>query len=272
MAADYEVNNFEEDVIDASRTMPVVVDFWAAWCSPCLMLEPILVQLAEENKGRWKLAKVNTDHNEELANRYNIRGIPAIRIFNHGEIVASFNGLMYKPEFQRWLDENLPDENEMQLTAIKQMIESDRGEDARVALEALTKSSPGLAEARVLLAAYYILDEPAKASAMVSDIAENSPFYPTAEAIHILKELNELYMNQNLLADENGKEEVLQAIAYIQNKELDEALESFLSVLHLNKGYHNNIADRAIVAIFTILGNSHPLTIQYRKRFDVTVS
>lgn len=104
MGAEFEVKNFEKEVIEASQSIPVMVDFWADWCGPCHMLEPILIELLADNKDKMRLVKINSDAHQELAIRYNIRGVPAIRIFRHGEIIASYNGLMYKKEFQEWLN------------------------------------------------------------------------------------------------------------------------------------------------------------------------
>ena len=103
-----EVTDFENEVISRSESIPVLVDFWAPWCDPCLMLEPIITSLAEENPEGWKLIKVNIDDNQALADRYNIRGVPAIRIFHKGEIIANFNGLMYKPQMREWIDSQMP--------------------------------------------------------------------------------------------------------------------------------------------------------------------
>ena len=103
----YELINFQEEVIGSSFTLPVIVDFWATWCEPCGMLEPIITSLAEENKGQWQFIKVNFDEHPELAKEYNIMGIPALRIFYKGEIIASFNGLMWKPQLREWIDGEL---------------------------------------------------------------------------------------------------------------------------------------------------------------------
>lgn len=97
--------NFEKEVIAPSWQQPVVVDFWAGWCEPCLMLEPIITELATENTNKWKLVKLNTDQQQDVAEQYLIRGIPAIRIFSQGKIIASFNGLMWKKDLGRWIDE-----------------------------------------------------------------------------------------------------------------------------------------------------------------------
>jgi putative thioredoxin len=107
MAGDFEVKDFESEVLTASHEHPVVVDFWAPWCTPCLWLEPVITDLANEKTDEWKLVKVNTDIHVETAAEYSIQGIPAIRIFKDGKIIGRFNGMMYKNDLSRWIDEQI---------------------------------------------------------------------------------------------------------------------------------------------------------------------
>jgi thioredoxin 1 len=96
---DVDLEQFEEKVIIASNETPVLVDLWAEWCSPCLVIAPILKQLIEEYNGDLKLAKVEVDEDEnmKLAGRYQVRGFPTVLLINNGEEVARFSGA--KPLF-----------------------------------------------------------------------------------------------------------------------------------------------------------------------------
>ena len=87
--------NFEEEVIK-SDPLPVLVDFWAAWCGPCRMLGPIIEELAEEFKGKIKVGKLNVDENSEVAGKYEVLGIPSLKFFKNGKIVDEITGVQPK--------------------------------------------------------------------------------------------------------------------------------------------------------------------------------
>ena len=103
----YEVTNFQSDVIYRSREVPVVVDFWAPWCSPCRMLGPTIEKLASEAEGKWALVKVDTDQNPDIAAHYQIRGIPNLKLFIDGEVVSEQVGTQPEPVLKQWIEGHL---------------------------------------------------------------------------------------------------------------------------------------------------------------------
>ncbi len=94
--------NFEREVVRSDR--PVLVDFWAAWCAPCRLVAPVVEELAREYAGRLNVAKLDVDELPDLADRYQVQGIPTLAIFADGKLVKRIVGYVPKPELQRQID------------------------------------------------------------------------------------------------------------------------------------------------------------------------
>ncbi|HTQ84589.1 MAG TPA: thioredoxin [Candidatus Solibacter sp.] len=99
--------NFASDVIEASKSQPVLVDFWAEWCRPCLMLGPTVAEVAQENAGKIKVLKMNVDESPDTPSKYNIRGIPTLLLFKGGEVVGQLVGNLPKEEVAKFVSSHV---------------------------------------------------------------------------------------------------------------------------------------------------------------------
>jgi len=104
---DVNDNNFNEEVIEKSKEVPVLVDFWAEWCSPCLILKPMLEEISEEYKDKIIVAKANVDKNQLNAEKYGVRGIPAVKLFKDGNVIDEFVGAIPEQAIKDFIDKNL---------------------------------------------------------------------------------------------------------------------------------------------------------------------
>lgn len=99
--------DFDEKVIEQSKKVPVVIDFWASWCMPCLMLSPALEKFADEYDGKFILAKLNVDENPIVSQKYGIMSIPSVKMFKDGKVVDEFIGALPEQMIKSWLEKNI---------------------------------------------------------------------------------------------------------------------------------------------------------------------
>ena len=144
---------FQSDVLDRSRELPVVVDFWAEWCGPCRALSPVLERLAVDANGSWVLAKIDVDANPRLAAAAQVQGIPSVRAFRDGVQVAEFTGALPEPDVRRWLEALGPTEADLAVDEGRAAEGTGDFEAAAISYRRALDLSPGHATARSLLAA-----------------------------------------------------------------------------------------------------------------------
>ena len=112
--------NYQEVVIQGSLQAPVLVDFWADWCQPCKILLPMLAKLVDEYQGKFILAKINTEQQQELAAQFGIRSIPTVKLFMQGQPVDEFSGALPEEQIRQFLDQHIPRESDKAVAQAQQ--------------------------------------------------------------------------------------------------------------------------------------------------------
>ncbi len=261
----YDTDDFATDVIQRSHTVPVLVDFWAEWCGPCKVLGPVLERLADQSDGEWELAKLNTENHQDIAGQYGIRSIPNVKLFVDGEVVNEFAGALPEPRVVDWLKTAIPSKYRAQLAGARQLLTENGASGAIELIQTIVAAEPGNDEATVLLAQAFLGSDHRQAIEIVKIVEPNSKHYEAAEAIKSLAATFGSLDDEESLSDSPVKDDYIAAIRGVQSHAYEASLEGFLDVVRKDRQYDKDGARKAIIAIFKLLGEDHPLTGKYRR-------
>ena len=261
----YGTDDFATDVIERSHTVPVLVDFWAEWCGPCKILGPVLERLADANDGEWELAKLNTENHQDIAGQYGIRSIPNVKLFVDGEVVNEFVGALPEPRVVDWLRAAIPSKYRAQLVGARQLLTENGASGAIEMLQNIVAAEPGNDEATVLLGQAFLGSDHGQAVEIVQIVELGSKHYEAAEALKALADVFGNLDNEEKLSESPVKDGYIAAIRDACSHNYESALEGFLDVVRRDRQYDKDGARKAIIAIFKLLGEDHPLTGQYRR-------
>ena len=265
------VVDLQRDVVDASFKQPIVIDFWAEWCAPCRMLGPILEKLADQANGRWRLVKINTELQTDIAMQFGISSIPAIKMVSEGEIIAEFVGALPESHVAKWLDENLPTKSKSAVEKAIQALEQEDRSKAKQLLKFAVDQDGSNLDAKIMLARLIFEENPDKAIKLVEDIDEAHSRFDEVEAMRELHRLLNSHKELKKQAEQHKTEAwklYLDGIYALQKRDYAKALESWIDVIILDRQLDDDGARKACAALFKILGGTHELTQKYHRRFS----
>ena len=232
---------FDAEVIERSREVPVVVDFWAAWCGPCRQLTPILEQAVERRDGAVVLAKVDIDSNPNLAQQYRVMSIPLVKGFRDGQAAAEFVGLQPPDAIEAFLDRLVPSETDRLV-----------GEGDEASLREAVEREPGHVGARVALARL-LLDE--GRSGEVPEVLEPVAFDQGAAA---------LLSRVRLAAVDQP--DVQAGLAALVRGQTEQGLAHLIDAVRVADPELRDDLRQALLGVFAELGEHHPLSVRFRRR------
>jgi putative thioredoxin len=273
--------DFEQRVIARSHQVPVVVDFWAAWCGPCRALGPLIEREVGALGGRVELAKVDTDAAPATAGRYRVMSIPTVMAFHEGEPVDSFVGAQPAPVVRSFLARLAPSEEQQQLDRAREAVAAGRLDEARALLRPLSEGGGGdVATPATLLLARMALGtgSPGEVESLLQRI---DPRHPDAAQAEVLRELGALAVEvaayggeqraRETLARDAGDLDARFALAGIlaTSGRADEALDHLLEIVARSRKYRDDAARRLLLVLFEHLGPDSERVRESRRLLQV---
>ena len=262
---DVDESTFEQEVLQRSYETPVVVDFWAPWCGPCRVLGPLLERLAIEAGGTFRLAKVNVDENPNLAIRFGVQGIPAVRAFRQGEVTAEFAGAQPESAVRRFLERVAPSEAARAVEGAASLLATRHWPEAEAAFRLILEENEADGRAALgLVRALLMQGRGVDADRLLSRFPPGAEWVAAQKLKPLASLLAKVERAEPAGSDDPLEAQLERAARLIARGNLAAAMDGLLDILRQNKAYRKGLPKEILLALFSLLGEGDPLTREYR--------
>ncbi len=282
MSIDTTIESFKTDVIDASMEAPVLVDFWAPWCGPCKSLGPMLEKLEQAYGGRFKLVKVDTDQQQQLAQHFRIKSIPTVYAFVGGRPVDQFQGALPEGQLREFIDRLMPNPADIELDQAAQAMEQGDSAAATEHVKRALALDPENDSAKLMYAQLLLAGgEPSAAQAQLDGLSAQAKADPqvTAFAEQVAAEVEAakppspdalLAKVAHDPADLHSRLEL--AEFYIEYKSWPEALAQLLEIVRRDRTFQEDIGRKRMVQVFDLASSQPQVVSEWRRKLGAALN
>ena len=279
---DVNEDTFMDDVIEASKSSPIVVDFWAPWCGPCKTLGPALEAEVKATNGKIKMVKIDIDQNQNLASQMRIQSIPAVFAFVDGQPIDGFMGAKAPSELKVFIEKLLEKVTDGEgdlseaIAVADEMLEAEEFDDAAETFEAILGEDPNSSLAFVGLFKSKMgakkLDDAKKMLEEIPDTLKNKPeilaLQAQIELTNQAEGIGELNDLRKLLSTDVNNHQVRfdLALALFTKGETSEAIQELLTIFRVDQEWNDDAARQQLFKFFDILGGEDPITLSGRRQ------
>ena len=268
--------DFQALVLENSLKQPVLVDFWAEWCEPCQTIMPMLAKLAEEYAGKFILAKVNADQEQELTAHFGIKSLPTMKLFVNGQIADERTGVIPESEIRAFIDQFISSESDGIMEAANNAFDQGLVEEGLEHMNQALAADPDNADLKINIARRVFADKDKEgAIELLNTLNEQDRLKDDAvkllaeiELAGQLEGLPDLsQIEQELLENPKNLEALLNKSRHLSARsDYDDAMQCLLEIVTIDRQFEDDAGRKALLSLFDLLGGEHPSVQKYRRK------